>query len=622
MKSLMQWLDQRTGFQGLVKEALFESVPGGARWRYVWGSTLTFAIVMQFITGIMLWMFYSPSSQTAWESVYYIQEEVAGGWILRGIHHWTAQVMTVLLLLHLLQVVIDGAYRAPRELNFWFGMGLLGLTLAMSLTGYLLPWDQKGYWATKVATNLAGGVPFVGDALQRVVVGGADYGHHTLTRFFALHAGVLPLMLMGLIAGHIYLFRRHGIKVKMPKKGPDAYFWPDQVLKDAVACLAVLVTVLVFVFWQHGAHLSAPANPAEQFSAARPDWYFMFLFQLLKYFPGDQVILGIPAPVWGSVIVPGALFAAFMALPFVGALKWRVPVLKCRFGDFCSVVFLIFCVLGFLFLTTVAYYHDRYDPDHAPHFLAAVEQAEKDAARVKALVKENDGIPPEGALALLRNDPATQGPRLFKSHCASCHAYDGHDGMGALVEDTSAADLHGFASREWLTEFMSPDHIATPKYWGNTKFVNPDEGERVSKMVSYVMDDVAEFGDVENSLMRDLIIGLSAEAQLPAQAAMDEADTEVIAQLPELLGEDGLACTDCHHFQGEGRRPDLTGYGSREWMLAFIQDPSHKRFYGDRNDRMPSYGAVEDKPAKLSDREIGLIVDWLREPEEEAPAAH
>ncbi|MFT5190178.1 MAG: ubiquinol-cytochrome c reductase cytochrome b subunit [Verrucomicrobiales bacterium] len=608
MKGIFNWLDQRTGYRDFIKDALFESVPGGSRWRYVWGSTLTFAIVMQFITGIMLWMFYSASSQTAWESVYYIQEEVTGGWILRGIHHWTAQVMTVLLLLHLLQVIIDGAYRAPREINFWFGMGLLGITLAMSLTGYLLPWDQKGYWATKVATNLMGGVPFIGDALQRIVVGGVDYGHHTLTRFFALHAGVLPFLLIGLIAGHIYLFRRHGIKVKQPKKGPDVYFWPDQVLKDAVACLAVLAVVLVFVFWQHGAHLSAPANPAEQFSAARPDWYFMFLFQLLKYFPGDQVILGIAAPIWGSVIVPGALFGAFMLLPFVGAMKWRLPIIKCRLGDFFAVSFLIACIIGFMLLTYVALDHDWNDP----HFAVAVEQAEKDAARVKALVKENDGIPPEGALALLRNDPLTQGPRLFKSNCSSCHTFGGEDGLGAIVEETSAADLKGFASREWLTQFLSPDHIGTAKYWGNTAFVQPEEGDKVSKMVTYVMDDVAEFGDVEKSMLDELIIGLSAEAKLPAQEAADAAAAETIAKLPELIGEDGLACTDCHHFQGEGKRPDLTGYGSREWMREFIKDPSHKRFYGERNDRMPSYGPIEGKAAKLSDREVDLIVDWLR----------
>jgi ubiquinol-cytochrome c reductase cytochrome b subunit len=155
MKSLLDWLDQRTGYRRLLHEALNENVPGGARWRYVWGSTLTFAFFMQVITGVALWMAYNPSNQTAWESVYYIQHEMWGGWLLRGIHHYTAQFMTLLLVLHLMQVVIDGAYKAPREVNFWTGIALLLLVMGLSLTGYLLPWDQKGFWATKVATSIA-----------------------------------------------------------------------------------------------------------------------------------------------------------------------------------------------------------------------------------------------------------------------------------------------------------------------------------------------------------------------------------------------------------------------------------------------------------------------------------
>src|SRR5438046_3085468 len=164
MKRILDWLDHRTGVRKLAHEALYENVPGGSRWRYVWGSTLTFALAVQFITGLFLWMSYSPSSQTAWESVFYIQNQMSGGWLLRGLHHFTAQVMTVLLVLHLMQVVIDGAYKAPREVNFWFGLMLLVLVLALSLTGYLLPWDQKGFWATKVTTNLAGIAPGLGPA--------------------------------------------------------------------------------------------------------------------------------------------------------------------------------------------------------------------------------------------------------------------------------------------------------------------------------------------------------------------------------------------------------------------------------------------------------------------------
>ena len=125
LAAAVNWLEHRTGCGKILHAALYENVPGGARWRYVWGSTLTFAIVVQFITGVFLWMAYSPSSQTAWESVYYIQDVMTGGWLLRGLHHYTAHVMIILLALHLMQVVIDGAYKAPREVNFWFGVVLL-----------------------------------------------------------------------------------------------------------------------------------------------------------------------------------------------------------------------------------------------------------------------------------------------------------------------------------------------------------------------------------------------------------------------------------------------------------------------------------------------------------------
>src|ERR1017187_5019672 len=144
MKALLDWLDQRTGGRKLLHEALFETVPGGARWPYLLGSTLVLCCSIQVITGIFLWFAYTPGSQTAWESVYFIQHEMWGGLFLRGLHHYTAQAMTVLLVLHLMQVVIDGAYKAPREVNFWSGIVLLQIVMGLSLTGYLLPWDQKG----------------------------------------------------------------------------------------------------------------------------------------------------------------------------------------------------------------------------------------------------------------------------------------------------------------------------------------------------------------------------------------------------------------------------------------------------------------------------------------------
>src|SRR4029078_1672591 len=244
-----------------------------------------------------------------------IQDVMAWGWLVRGLHHYTAQAMIVLMALHLMQVIIDGAYRAPREINFWLGLILMQIVLGLSLTGYLLPWDQKGYWATRVATNLLSLMPVVGKGLQAIVVGGPDYGHHTLTRFFALHAGVLPALLVGFLALHVALFRRHGICHKEPLKRPEATFWPDQVLRDAVACFAVLAIVLLLTIHfnlpglvrgeltpEHaGAELGAPADSSLPYSAARPEWYFLFLFQFLKLFEGG----GESGERLGAIVLPG-----------------------------------------------------------------------------------------------------------------------------------------------------------------------------------------------------------------------------------------------------------------------------------------------------------------------------
>jgi ubiquinol-cytochrome c reductase cytochrome b subunit len=599
MKALIDWVDSRTGVKKLTHEALYENVPGGSRWRYVWGSTLTFAIAVQFITGIFLWMGYAPSAQTAWESVNYIQGEAMGGWLLRGLHHYTAQCMTVLLVLHLMQVVIDGAYKAPREVNFWFGILLMQLVLGLSLTGYLLPWDQKGYWATKVATNITAIVPFVGRDLQRLIIGGADYGHHTLTRFFALHAGVLPALLIAFLMGHIYLFRKHGIKSKEPHQASDVAFWPDQVLKDAVACLAVLATVL-FLVVRHGmssasgAELGAPADPSEPFSAARPDWYFLFLFQFLKFFPAQTEIIG-------AIVIPSLVMLVIFLMPFIG--KWKL-------GHRFNVGFLFAILIGAGFLTYMAMAEDK----HNETYKLAVKQAERDAERVKELARSPMGIPPTGAVTLLRNDPLTQGPKLFAKNCASCHRYDGGDGMGNTPKGPqSASDLKGFGSREWVSGLLDPAKVDSTNYFGGTK-------ARSGKMAKFVKKNVANYTPEEKEQLKKVIAAVSAEAGLKAQKEMDARDSAMIAEGRTLI-KSAMACTDCHQFHSkdeDATAPDLTGYASREWLVKFINNPAHANFYGDRNDRMPAFGEKQI----LNEQQIGMIADWLRgdwyEPVQEA----
>jgi len=586
-KALLDWLDDRTGYRAMVHSMLFENIPGGSRWRYVWGSTLVFAFAVQVITGFFLWASYSPSSQTAWESVYYIQYQMSGGAWLRGIHHFMAQAMIVLLALHMLQIIIDGAYRAPREVNFWIGLILLNLVLGLSLTGYLLPWDQKGYWATKVATNIMLTVPLAGPSIQRIVVGGSAYGHHTLTRFFALHAGLLPALMIFFIIAHVYVFRRHGIKFKEPKRAPDTHFWVDQLLKDAIACLAVLLVVIVLIIWR-GAELGAPADPSEPYSAARPEWYFLFLFQFLKLptFAGEREVLG-------AVVIPGLVMLILFLMPIVG--RWKL-------GHRFNVVFLFALLAGVVILTFRAVAEDRSKSDYH----AAVTQAHKDAERVKDLANSPTGIPATGAVSLLREDAYTQGPKLFKAHCASCHRFDGHDGLGfkpdPVKQPQTASDLKGFGSRQWLAGILDPNKVATQNYLGAEKLKN-------GKMVKFVKKDVPDY---DKNDLNKVIAAVSAEAQLPYQRQLDQSDAVLIKQRRAiLLKGDPIRCLDCHGFGGkesdEANTPNLTGYASRQWLIDFLHDPGHERFYGKKNE-MPAFG----KKKILDEKSIALIADWLR----------
>ncbi len=163
--------------------------------------------LVQAFTGMLLMASYSPSSSTAWASVFYINREVWFGWFIRGVHHFGAQAMIVLLAMHLLQVVWAGAYRRPREFNWWFGLALMLVTIGFGHTGYQLPWDQKGYWSTKVVTNIVSGAPVVGPYLQSILVGGSEFGNQTLTRFYALHVAVLPAFLVFFLTIHVILSR-------------------------------------------------------------------------------------------------------------------------------------------------------------------------------------------------------------------------------------------------------------------------------------------------------------------------------------------------------------------------------------------------------------------------------
>jgi ubiquinol-cytochrome c reductase cytochrome b subunit len=316
---LLAWLDDRAGIEAIRRHLLDEPLPAGTAWWFTLGSVLLFGLGVQVVTGIALALYYAPTPDHAWDSVRFITTSVRGGSFLRGLHHWGASVVVVAAALHLARVVFFGSYRKPRELNWIVGMLLLQVILAFGLTGYLLPWDQRAYWATVVAINISKLTPVVGEWVAALLRGGPDIGALTLTRWYALHVLVLPPALAGLVVAHLYLMRRQGISGPVrPRAGAPQPFFPGQAARDLVVASAFGI-VLAVLAWKGAPALEPQADPTSSDYVPRPEWYFLGLFQLLKYFPGRLEIIG-------ALVVPGLVLTFMALLPWIDrgrSREWR-----------------------------------------------------------------------------------------------------------------------------------------------------------------------------------------------------------------------------------------------------------------------------------------------------------
>ncbi|MDO8546158.1 MAG: cytochrome b N-terminal domain-containing protein [Nitrospirales bacterium] len=345
---LYAWLDSRLKLKPVKDTLLDEPIPGGASWIYVFGSATLFLFALQAITGMFLAVYYAPTPDHAYDSVRYIETQVLFGAFVRGLHHWGASAMVVVIGLHMLQVFLYGAYKPPREAMWIVGVLLLLLTMGFAFTGYLLPWDQNAYWATQVGINMAGGVPFVGTFLVKVMRGGEMLGALTLSRFFAVHVLFLPATIAVLVALHMFILRRVGPagpwsggldrRGKRPESSPapprpegqpsppsgerrarrSEPFYPRQVFMDAVVMLGVFAVVAVLALTV-AFPLADKANPSDHSFIPVPEWYFLFYYQFLKYMEGP--ILG-PIATW---VIPGGFIALLLALPFLDPSKDRAP---------------------------------------------------------------------------------------------------------------------------------------------------------------------------------------------------------------------------------------------------------------------------------------------------------
>jgi quinol-cytochrome oxidoreductase complex cytochrome b subunit len=208
--SLGNWLDERIGWRNVWDGIFLRKIPK-VNWFYTLGSATLFVVALQGITGILLTIYYVPTPDHAYDSVVFITTQVPGGWFIRGIHHWGASAMVLLTVLHMVRVIMYGAYKYPREVTWFTGVGLLLVTMGFGFSGYLLPWDQKAFWATTVGTRIAGVAPLIGEPLLRIMRGGEDLSAVTLARFFGAHIWVLPAILLLLVGIHMYLVIRLGI---------------------------------------------------------------------------------------------------------------------------------------------------------------------------------------------------------------------------------------------------------------------------------------------------------------------------------------------------------------------------------------------------------------------------
>ncbi len=213
---IANWFDERVGWK-VIWEAIFLRKIPKVNWFYTLGSATLFTAVNQAVTGILLTIYYVPTPDHAYDSVQYITTQIPMGWLIRGLHHWGASAMVVLTVLHMLRVILLGAYKYPREVTWFTGVFLLLVVIGFGFTGYLLPWDQKAYWGSTVGTQIAGAAPVIGDWILRVMRGGPDLSAVTLARFFGVHIWVLPASLILLVAIHMYLIIKIGISA-VPKK--------------------------------------------------------------------------------------------------------------------------------------------------------------------------------------------------------------------------------------------------------------------------------------------------------------------------------------------------------------------------------------------------------------------
>jgi ubiquinol-cytochrome c reductase cytochrome b subunit len=506
VEPFFDWLDDRTNYRAARRHLLEEPLPPGTGWWFVTGSILLFLLGVQMLTGVVLSMYYVPSSESAYDSVRFIMAQVTFGRILRGLHFFGASFIVVAAVVHMLRVIVFGSYKKPREVTWITGVVLLLIVLGFALSGYLLPWDQRAYWATTVTINIARGMPILGEQIAGVLRGGETLGALTLLRWYSAHVFLLPAALIVFTIAHLYLMRRHGISGPIARvEGQSQPFYPAHALKDTIV-IAVVFAALLTLAIAVRAPLDAVADPSDATYVPRPEWYFLSLFQMLKYFPG-------PLEPIATMVIPGLVVVLLFLLPFLDRGAERRPSRRRAVMTFACGGFLGLAVLTSLGLRDTP---RTADANHwAPLSLAGQEVAHdgrcqtchqvggvanpidetitrRDPEWLVAHVRDPQMIAPElrpvpsgamtegqgravvaymrrvraGALAPAHspNQPAIA---VYGRYCSTCHAIDGEGATAAPDLSHVGAKHDAMWLRKWISDPTAVQFDATMPPFGD-----------------------------------------------------------------------------------------------------------------------------------------------------------
>ncbi len=535
-----------------ISALMGERLPERVGFLHTTGSLCLFMVALQVVTGVLMGFYYTPSPDVAWESVQFVEQKVSFGRIIHGLHHWGSSAFVVIICIHMLRVFSYGAYKGIRKWTWLVGVGLFMVVLGFGFTGYLLPWDMKAYFGTQVGTNIMGKTPVIGGYLRKFMLGGDEISELTLPRFYAIHVFILPAALFALVGAHLFLVRVFGItppwkRDDEPVNYPSTFF-PNQAARDSLMALTVLAILLALVA-KFGAHLEEKADPLNTYYAPHPEWYFLGLQQLLRYFTGRMEI-------FGTFIIPTAGILLLVALPFIDRNPER-KLSKRPLALGLAAVGLVVTVA----LTILGYQQLQ------------VERAMKIEEKKKADAESHETpLPTETAKTeTAATTDTTQAPKfdpaladaghaLYETlKCAACHV---GEGVGRELNIPPALDFAGNRfTPEWMMTYM--------------KEVPPRRFEAKNRRAAIRMPDF-KLKDHELEAITVYMMSLKRPELFAPKMDPSKSTAEKIEAGKALYESE--SCGVCHAIGGKGGKtaPDLEGSGSRltpDFLYWIIKSP-------------------------------------------------